>query len=66
MACAGHLRSRFGDFLFVDLGGLLLEPALFQRTVDILVERYQGLALDKIGGCVGGERLACMCRGVGR
>ncbi len=46
---------------FYDISGLLLEPALFQRTVDILLERYKGMAIDKIGGCVlfgggGGER----------
>lgn len=35
---------------FYDISGLLLEPALFQRTVDILMERYKGMAIDKIGG----------------
>lgn len=37
---------------FYDISGLLLDPALFQRTVDILLERYKGMAIDKIGGCV--------------
>ncbi len=35
---------------FYDISGLLLDPVLFQRTVDILVARYKGLAVDKIGG----------------
>ena len=35
---------------FYDISGLMLNTALFRRTVDILVDRYKGQAIDKIGG----------------
>ncbi|EKU22186.1 adenine phosphoribosyltransferase [Nannochloropsis gaditana CCMP526] len=35
---------------FYDISGLLLSPALLRRTIEILVERYKGMAIDKIGG----------------
>ncbi|GAB5033618.1 adenine phosphoribosyltransferase [Nannochloropsis oceanica] len=35
---------------FYDISGLMLDPALFRRTVEILAERYKGQAIDKIGG----------------
>ena len=35
---------------FYDISGLLLEPSLFRRTTDILVERYRYQKIDKIGG----------------
>ena len=35
---------------FYDISGLLMEPSLFRRTTDILVDRYRGQKIDKIGG----------------
>jgi len=35
---------------FYDIQGLLLHPDLLQATVDIFVQRYHQLGIDKIGG----------------
>jgi adenine phosphoribosyltransferase len=35
---------------FYDISGLLLHPPLFQRTIDLLTERYRSHAITKIGG----------------
>ena len=35
---------------FYDIQGLLNHPDLFQSTIDVFVERYRGLAIDRIGG----------------
>lgn len=35
---------------FYDISGLLMAPALFKRTTDILVQRYREMGIDKIGG----------------
>ena len=35
---------------FYDIGCFLYEPAVFQRIVDIFVERYAGIGIDSIAG----------------
>jgi hypothetical protein len=37
---------------FYDIGGLLYEPKIFQRVVDIFIERYRGMDIDVIAGYV--------------
>jgi len=35
---------------FYDIGGFLYEPAVFQKIVDIFVERYQAIGIDVVAG----------------
>ena len=35
---------------FYDIGGFLYEPEIFQKIVDIFVERYRELQVDVIAG----------------
>jgi adenine phosphoribosyltransferase len=35
---------------FYDIGGFLAKPDIFQRIVDIFVERYENIAIDSIAG----------------
>lgn len=35
---------------FYDIGGFLSKPAVFQKIVDIFVERYSMMDVDSIGG----------------
>lgn len=35
---------------FYDIGGFLCEPAVFQKIVDIFVERYEAIGIDVIAG----------------
>ena len=37
---------------FYDIGGFLYEPAVFQRIVDIFVDRYRDMNIDVIAGWV--------------
>jgi hypothetical protein len=35
---------------FYDIGGFLSEPAVFERIIDIFVDRYKGMEIDVIVG----------------
>lgn len=35
---------------FYDIGGFLYEPEVFQRIVDIFVERYREIGIDMVAG----------------
>lgn len=35
---------------FYDIGGFLAEPEVFQKIVDIFVERYQAIGIDSVAG----------------
>ena len=35
---------------FYDIGGFLAEPEIFQKIVDIFVERYQAIGIDSVAG----------------
>jgi hypothetical protein len=37
---------------FYDIGGFLYQPQVFQRIVDIFVDRYREIGIDVIAGCV--------------
>ena len=35
---------------FYDIGGFLAEPEVFQKIVDIFVERYEAIGIDSVAG----------------
>jgi len=35
---------------FYDIGGFLYEPAIFQKVVDIFVDRYNEIGIDAVAG----------------
>ena len=35
---------------FYDIGGFLAEPEIFQKIVDIFVERYKAIGIDSVAG----------------
>lgn len=35
---------------FYDIGGFLYEPEIFQKIVDIFVERYAEIGIDSVAG----------------
>lgn len=37
---------------FYDIGGFLAEPSIFQKIVDIFVDRYREIGIDSIAGYV--------------
>ena len=37
---------------FYDIGGFLKEPSVFQKIVDIFVERYREIGIDSVAGYV--------------